>query len=199
LTALASSPVPVPRPGPVVFSLSFGGTERVVDLSDLACPLLVRPLAAALASIGGDTGTIRTWSPGFAQRVTHLRTFVTFAAGVLGPAARLTDVTPQLLDDFEAGLSRRFGTGAGPAGVCLGTVVRLMRLAAQDGRSVLPAGLQARLSYAAAERCEPSVPLDACPVGAENLRHLGRCSLPTLQLGSAPSTWLEGLAPPGMR
>jgi len=159
-----ADPVPVPRLGPVVFSLSFGGTERVVDLSDLACPLLVRPLAAALASIGGDTGTIRTWSPGFAQRVTHLRTFVTFAAGVLGPAAGLTDVTPQLLDDFEAGLSRRFGTGAGPVGVYLGTVVRLMRLAAQDGGSVLPAGLQARLSYAATERCEPTVPLDAYPL-----------------------------------
>jgi hypothetical protein len=104
-----ADPVPVPRLGPVVFSLSFGGMEKVVDLSDLVCPLLVRPLAAALASIGGDNGTIRTWSPGFAQRVTHLRTFVTFAAGVLGPAAGLADVTPRLLDDFEVRLSRRSG------------------------------------------------------------------------------------------
>lgn len=159
-----ADPVPVPRLGPVVFSLSFGGAEKVVDLSDLAAPLLVRPLAAALASIGGDTGTIRTWSPGFAQRVTHLRTFVTFAAGVLGPAAGLADMTPQLLDDFEAMLSRRFGAGAGPVGVYLGTVVRLMRLAAQDGGSVLPFELQARLSYAATERCEPSFPLDAYPL-----------------------------------
>lgn len=159
-----ADPVPVPRIGPVVFSLSFGGMEKVVDLSDLACPLLVRPLAAALASIGGDTGTIRTWSPGFAQRVTHLRTFVTFAAGVLGPAAGLADVTPRLLDDFEAGLSRRFGAGAGPVGVYLATVVRLMRLAAHDGSSALSVELQARLSYAATERCEPSVPLDAYPL-----------------------------------
>ena len=159
-----ADPVPVPRLGPVVFSLSFGGAEKVVDLSDLPALLLVRPLAAALASIGGDTGTIRTWSPGFAQRVTHLRTFVTFAAGVLGPAAGLADVTPRLLDDFEAMLSRRFGAGAGPVGVYLGTVVRLMRLAAQNRGSVLPVELQARLSYAATERCEPSVPLDAYPL-----------------------------------
>jgi hypothetical protein len=159
-----ADPVPVPRLGPVVFSLSFGGMEKVVDLSDLVCPLLVRPLAAALASIGGDNGTIRTWSPGFAQRVTHLRTFVTFAAGVLGPAAGLADVTPRLLDDFEVRLSRRFGAGAGPVGVYLATVVRLMRLAAQDGGTVLPVELQARLSCGATERCEPSVPLDAYPL-----------------------------------
>ena len=36
-----ADPVPVPRIGPVVFSLSFGGMEKVVDLSDLARPLLV--------------------------------------------------------------------------------------------------------------------------------------------------------------
>jgi hypothetical protein len=161
-----ADPVPVPHLGPVVFSLTFGGKEKIVDLSDLTAPLLVRPLAAALASIGGDSGTIRTWSPGFAQRVTHLRTFVTFAAGTLGPQATLADVTPRLLDDFEAWLSRRFGAGAGPVGVYLATVVRLMRVAAIDEESVLPVELQARLSYAATGRCEPSVPLDAYPLPA---------------------------------
>ena len=159
-----ADPVPVPQLGPVVFSLTFGGAEKTVDFSDLACPLLVRPLAAALASIGGDTGTIRTWSPGFAQRVMHLRTFVTFAAGVLGTAAGLADVTPGLLDDFEAALSRRFGAGAGPVGFYLATVVRLLRIAAQGESSTLPVELQARLGYAASERCVPSAPLDAYPL-----------------------------------
>jgi len=159
-----ADPVPVPRLGPVVFSLTFGGTEKTVDLSDLGCPLLVRPLAAALASIGGDTGTIRTWSPGFAQKVMHLRTFVTFTAGELGAEARLTDMTPGLLDDFEAVLSRRFGTGAGPVGVYLATVVRLLRIAAQDENSALPVELQARLGYGASERCAPPAPLDAYPL-----------------------------------
>ncbi|HUK69610.1 MAG TPA: hypothetical protein VLW50_12805 [Streptosporangiaceae bacterium] len=159
-----ADPVPVPQFGPVVFSLTFGGAEKTADFSDLACPLLARPLAAALASIGGDTGTIRTWSPGFAQRVMHLRTFVTFAAGVLGTEAGLADVTPGLLDDFEAALSRRFGAGAGPVGVYLATVVRLLRIAAQGESSALPAGLQARLGYAASERCVPSAPLDAYPL-----------------------------------
>jgi hypothetical protein len=159
-----ADPVPVPQLGPVVFSLTFGGAEKTVDFSDLGCPLLVRPLAAALASIGGDTGTIRTWSPGFAQKVMHLRTFVTFAAGVLGAEAGLADVPPGLLDDFEAALSRRFGTGAGPVGVYLATVVRLLRIAAHGESSALPVELQARLGYAAGGRCAPPVPLDAYPL-----------------------------------
>jgi hypothetical protein len=159
-----ADPVPVPQLGPVVFSLTFGGAEKTVDFSDLGCPLLVRPLAAALASIGGDAGTIRTWSPGFAQRAMHLRTFVTFTAGELGATAGLGDVTPGLLDDFEAALARRFGTGAGPVGVYLATVVRLLRIAAEDESSALPVELQARLGYAASERCAPSVPLDAYPL-----------------------------------
>ena len=56
------------------------------------------------------------------------------------------------------------GQAPGPVGVYLATVVRLMRLAAQDGSSALSVELQARLSYAATERCEPSVPLDAYPL-----------------------------------
>ena len=58
-------PEPVPAIGPVVFTVVFGGTGKVVDLSDLPCPRLVRPLAAALASISGDHGTVRTCRPGF--------------------------------------------------------------------------------------------------------------------------------------
>jgi hypothetical protein len=162
---VTEDPVPVPVIGPIVFSLTFGGVEQTVDLSGLPCPQLVRPLAAALASIGGDTGTLRTWSPGFAQRVMHLRTFVTFAAGVLGrPGAGLADVTPHLLDDFEAELSRRFGAGSGPVGVYPGTVVRLLRIASEQASQELPAELQARLGYASSGPCGASAPLDAYPL-----------------------------------
>ena len=61
----AEAPDLVPVLGPIVFVLTFGGVQRTIDLSDLACPRLVRPLAAALAGIGGDGGTVRRWSPGF--------------------------------------------------------------------------------------------------------------------------------------
>ena len=43
-------------------------------------------------------------------------------------------------------------------------MVRLLRIAAQGESSALPAGLQARLGYAASERCVPSAPLDAYPL-----------------------------------
>ena len=75
----------MPAIGPVVFTVAFGGTPVTVDLSDLPCPRLVRPLAAALASISGDHGTVRTFDPDFRQKVRHLREFAGFAAGRLGP------------------------------------------------------------------------------------------------------------------
>ena len=101
----------------MVFTLRFHGIERSVDLSDLPCPRLVRPLAAALASIGGDDGALRTWNPDFLQMVRHLRTLRRFrrttsgasgAAGGAGGAAGaggagqfgLRDVAPQMLDGF---------------------------------------------------------------------------------------------------
>ena len=76
---------PVTAIGPVVFTVAFGGTPVTTDLSDLPCPRLVRPLAAALAAISGDHGTVRTLSPDFRQKVRHLREFASFAAGRSGP------------------------------------------------------------------------------------------------------------------
>ena len=80
-------PEPVPAIGPVVFTVAFGGTAVTADLSDLPGPRLVRPLAAALASISGDDGPVRTFDPDFRQKVRHLRAFACFAAGRLGRAA----------------------------------------------------------------------------------------------------------------
>jgi hypothetical protein len=81
-------PGPVPAISPVVFTVAFAGTAVTVDLSDLACPRLVRPLAAALASISGDEGPVRTRNPDFQQMVRHLRAFACFAAGRLGGGCR---------------------------------------------------------------------------------------------------------------
>ena len=106
---VAELPEPVAALGPVVFTVVFGGIEKVVDLSDLACPRLVRPLAAALASISGDRGTVRTCNPDFQQKVRHLRAFAGFAAARLGAvhggAAGLGDVSAALLGTSRPGSS----------------------------------------------------------------------------------------------
>jgi hypothetical protein len=162
---IADPPVPVPQVGPVVFTLTFGGVEHTVDLSDLPCPRLVRPLAAALARIGGDQGSVRTWSPGFAQLAGQLRAFIGFASAGLDPRdAVLADVTASLLDGFEAELADRFGTGSGQVAVFMRTVVRLMRIAVEQDPQVLPVPVQARLGYAASRPCRAPTPLDAYPL-----------------------------------
>ena len=99
---------PVPVIGPVVFTVVFGGTAVTTDLSELPCPRLIRPLAAALASVSGDDGTVRTRDPDFGQMVRYLRAFACFTAGrAPGGDAGLADVSPELLDDFEADLIGR--------------------------------------------------------------------------------------------
>ena len=161
-------PEPVPAIGPVVFTVVFGGTGKVVDLSDLPCPRLVRPLAAALASISGDHGTVRTCSPDFQQMVRHLRAFARFAAARLeaghGGAARLEDVSPALLEDFEAGLISRYGTTGSQVQRFMATVIRLLKLAEQAAPGVLTAPVQARLGYSTSLPSRRGRPLNAYPM-----------------------------------
>ena len=143
----AEPPGPVPAIGPVVFTVTFGGTAVTVDLSDLPCPRLVRPLAAALASISGDHGTVRTCNPDFRQKVRHLRAFARFAAARLeagqAGAAGLGDVSAALLEDFEAGLISRYGTTGSQVQRFMATVIRLLRLAEQADPGVLTAPVRA--------------------------------------------------------
>ena len=158
-------PDPVPAIGPVVFTVAFGGTEKVVDLSDLPCPRLVRPLAAALASISGDHGPVRTCDPDFQQMVRHLRAFACFAAGQAGAGpAWLGDVSPALLEDFEAGLIGRFGTTGSQVQRFMATVIRLLRLAEQADAGVLTAPMQARLGYSTSLPSRRGRPLNAYPM-----------------------------------
>jgi hypothetical protein len=164
---MAEEPDPVPVVGPVVFTLRFHGIERTVDLSDLPSPRLVRPMAAALASIGGDDGVLRTWSPDFGQMVRHLRAFVEFAASRVGDrAARfsLADLTPQMLDDFEADLLARFGSDGKRVQSFMRTVVRLLRLAGLADPRLLAASVQGRLGYSTSGPHRSSTPLDAYPI-----------------------------------
>jgi len=159
---------PVTGIGPVVFTVAFGGTPVTTDLSDLPCPRLVRPLAAALASISGDHGTVRTLNPDFRQKVRHLREFASFAAGRLaaahGAAAGLGDLPPELLEDFEAGLISRYGTAGSQVHGFMATVIRLLRLAEQAAPGTLTAAVQARLSYGTSLPARRGRPLNAYPV-----------------------------------
>ena len=164
---LPASREPVPVIGPVVFTLRFGGVERQADLSGLPCPQLVRPLAAALAAIGGDDGVVRTWSPDFCQMLRHLRVFARFAADRSGDPAGpfgLADLRPELLDAFEADLVARYGSGGTRAHAFMGTVVRLLRHAGAADPAALTGPVQARLSYATSLPHRPGRPLDAYPI-----------------------------------
>ena len=164
---LPAPPEPVPVLGPVVFTLRFGGVERKADLSDLPCPQLVRPLAAALAAIGGDDGLVRTWSPDFCQMLRHLRVFARFAADRSGDPAGpfgLADLRPELLDAFEADLVARYGSGGTRAHAFMGTVIRLLRHAGAADPAALTGPVQARLGYATSLPHRPGRPLDAYPI-----------------------------------
>jgi hypothetical protein len=156
----------VPVLCPIVFVLTFEGVERTIDLSDLACPRLVRPLAAALAGIGGDDATVRRWSPGFQRMVRHLRTFVTYAAARTPVGAAeldLAGMTPALLDGFEADLSARHGHGTELVAAFMSTVVRLLRLAYEQYPQAFSAAMAGRLGYTTSAPRSATTPLDAYP------------------------------------
>lgn len=164
---LPEPPAPVPGIGPVVLSLVFDGRPRRIDLSDLPCPRLVRPLAQALAGIGGQDGTVREWG-GFHQMVRHLRAFVTFAAAAEPTRAGdlgLDDLEPELLDAWETKLAADYGPGSGEPHLFMRTVVRLLRLAGQARPDVLSVAMQTRVAFATRSAFQPRPePLDAYPV-----------------------------------
>ena len=148
-----------------MFTVVFGGTAVTVDLSDLPCPRLVRLLAAALASIGRDDGPVRTLDPDFRQMIRHLRAFACLAVGRLGTGdAGQGDVSPPLLEDFEAGLIGRYGTSGSQVHRFMATVIRLLKLAEQADPGVLTAPVQARLSYSTSLPSRRGRPLNADPM-----------------------------------
>ncbi|MHB1850339.1 MAG: hypothetical protein ACYCVO_15315 [Acidimicrobiales bacterium] len=166
---LPEPPQAVPVIGPVVFSLSFSGMKRTIDLSDLACQRLVRPLAAALASIGGDDASVRTFAPDFQQMTRHLRAFVSFLAGRAADADALEQLgiaglSPQLLDAFEADLLARFGPSGKRVQAFMSSVVRLLRLVDENDPGALGPEMQARLGYASHLPHYRGAPLDAYPI-----------------------------------
>ncbi len=165
--ALPELPAAVPSIGPIVFSVGFEHESRVIDLSDLGCPRLVRRLAAQLAGIGGRDGTVREWS-GFNQMVRHLRSFVAFTAAT-GPGGAdklgLDDVDPELLEAFESHLAASYPQASGEPHACMRTVVRLLRAAGEAAPGRLSLEMQGRVGFASTRSFRPrSRPLDAYPL-----------------------------------
>ncbi|MFC0449555.1 hypothetical protein [Rhodococcus jostii] len=165
--SLLEPPAAVPTLGPIVFNLVFDGRPRRIDLSELPCPRLVRPLARELADIGGQDGTVREWS-GFHQMVRHLRAFLDFAATAepgLADELGLDDLEPELLDAWETKLAAEYGPDSGEPHAALRTVVRLLRLADQTRPDALSAPMQARVGFATRHTFQPRPqPLDAYPL-----------------------------------
>jgi hypothetical protein len=158
---------PVPRLGPVVFTVRFGGNEHRVNLSDLPCPRLVRRLAQGLSGIGGDEGSLHT--PSNVQTlVSHASDFVAFVAATVadsGDRFDVVDLRREHLDAFERDLVRRHGEHSRQPHAVLRDVMRLLRLVRDEIPDAFGAELDARIEYTSAlARRRPSTPLDAYPL-----------------------------------
>ncbi|MET7853514.1 hypothetical protein ABZT48_36145 [Streptomyces avermitilis] len=160
-------PEPVPRIGPVAFTLRFDREEHHFDLSHLPCPRLVRALAGVLSGIGGDEGTLHRVES-FRQMITSVRLFVGFvAAAEPAETEDLTagDLEPELLDAFEEHLVNKFPEGSGRPYTILMDIVRLLRgVHAEDG-DTFSVETQARIGFTATTAERPAdKPLDAYPL-----------------------------------
>jgi hypothetical protein len=164
---LAPEPDPVPRIGPVVFSLPFDGREVTFDLSDLPCPRLVRVLARGLCEIGGDDGARRTVT-GFSLFVAAVRDFAAFTGAAETSRAErfdLEDLEPELLDAFEDKLVTDHGRAGSRPPDEMAALVRLLRLAADANPGAMDAAMLTRITYGMATPTEyAKKPLDAYPL-----------------------------------
>jgi len=159
-------PVPVPRLGPVIFTVRFREGERTIDWSSLPCPKLVRPLAGALREMGGEDGTIRHW-PSFLTATGFVRDFVNMVAAGAGRAAdalALADLTADQVDAFEDELIGRYPDTSRCPYLAVGYLVRTLRRVNQDAPGQFAPALVARIAYASVRAEDPpSTPLDAYP------------------------------------
>ena len=73
-------------------------------------------------------------------------------------------MSPELLEDFEAGLISRYGTTGSQVQGFMATVIRLLKLAGQAAPGALTAPVQARLSYSTSLPARRGRPLDAYPM-----------------------------------
>ncbi len=163
---LPPAPVPVPTVGPVVFSVRFDGREFPVDLSDLPCPRLVRPLAETLRERAGDGGPLRS-AEVFKRLVLAVRSFVVFVgAAEEGQAedVELADLEADHLDAFEQALVDEHGSDSAQPHAVLELVTRVLRAVHEARPEAFAPETAARIQYATREaRGRGTTPLDAYP------------------------------------
>ncbi|MFJ2264438.1 hypothetical protein ACIOKD_40215 [Streptomyces sp. NPDC087844] len=148
-----SEPDPVAAVGPVAFTAKFsGGVERRFDLSGLPCLRVVRHLARALSHLAGvENGQSYVGTTdGYARAVTEFVTHLAARAGA-GVELDLGDLSPELLDSFEAGLVSRYGEDSVTPYGRMQQVVKLLRLVQEDQPDKLSPAMQARLGFTAVQ------------------------------------------------
>ncbi|MDN5757062.1 MAG: hypothetical protein L0H59_00805 [Tomitella sp.] len=155
----------VPSIGPVVFTLDLNGVPERVDLSGSPCPRLTRALAAALAEIVGRPGTLRDRGA-VRYVVKRISEFTEFVATALPTAAgnpRLGELNPELLDDFELSLIRRYDSKSKEPYLTMTYLVRMLRFVHEAQPRAFSAAFHARLGFTSTAAKRSTRPLDAYP------------------------------------
>jgi hypothetical protein len=159
---------PVPRIGPIVFTVHVDGRDHLLDWSALPCPRLTRCLAEVLRRSVQDDGTRGSWH-GVLNAARHLRGFVQFIAAVEVPAADqfgLADLEPEHLDAFEQALLVQHGPDSTQPYAAMAHVTQALRAAAAVEPERVTAELAARIRFNAREvTLVRKEPLDAYPPG----------------------------------
>lgn len=148
----------------LVVRVESGGWSTSIDLSDLPCARLVRPLAEAVAQIMGPDGTSRCKERGWqlARPVRRFAQFVDTRYPGRGPRIGLGDLTGDDLDAFEQEQVERYAEGSREPRVLMEALTQLMREAERLHPGLLGEDLRRRVAYAS--RSVPSrgsTPLDA--------------------------------------
>lgn len=167
-TPVADDPVlpePVPRLGPVVFSVMFPEREEIADLSGLPCPRLVRALAAALADTTRPKGLAaeRSEFRGVLREVSRFVRFVAAATPEFGDELDLDDLEPEILDAYEQKLIADYAEGSSTPYAIMSDLVKLLRHVRDASPTAFDLAFQARLNISAVEAGWRGKPLDAYP------------------------------------
>lgn len=158
-------PQPVPTIGPVVLTVPIGGHDEVIDLSDLPCPRVTRPLAAALAEIHRPKG-LKHDRQHLMAAVSMVRDFLVFLCAAMpeeGEGVELEDLEPELLDAYEQKLLAHYGEDSSMPFTVMSRLMRMLRRVHDAHPDGFGQDFQRRLGYAAGEATNVRKPLDAYP------------------------------------
>lgn len=163
---LPPAPDPMPTVGPLVFSARIDGRDITVDLSDLPCPRLVRPLAEVLRDRAGGGGRSRS-AEAFLAMVRAVRTFVVFVGAAedgQAPGFELIDLEADHVDAFEQALVLEYGHDSSQPHAVLELTTRVLREVHAARPHDFDSETEARIQYATRKaRGRSTRTLDAYP------------------------------------